>query len=72
MDNEMLMVRFEENEIEEANLSCESSKSPGEFQENGKIVRRVNSSFVYLVTKKENSNRIEEYRPIYFIDRPHL
>ncbi|GKV35410.1 hypothetical protein SLEP1_g43679 [Rubroshorea leprosula] len=38
-----------------------------EFQEKGKLVRGLNSSFIVLVPKVNNPQRIEEYRPISLI-----
>ncbi|GKV12050.1 hypothetical protein SLEP1_g23252 [Rubroshorea leprosula] len=38
-----------------------------EFQEKGKLVRGLNSSFIVLVPIVNNPQRIEEYRPISFI-----
>ncbi|GKV37508.1 hypothetical protein SLEP1_g45534 [Rubroshorea leprosula] len=38
-----------------------------EFHEHGKLVRGSNSSFITLIPKVENPQRIEEYRPISLI-----
>ncbi|GKV25593.1 hypothetical protein SLEP1_g35004 [Rubroshorea leprosula] len=38
-----------------------------EFQKNGKIVKGLNTSFIVLVPKVENPQKIEEYRPISLI-----
>ncbi|GKV09903.1 hypothetical protein SLEP1_g21337 [Rubroshorea leprosula] len=38
-----------------------------EFQKNGKIVKSLNTSFIVLVPKVENPQKIEEYRPISLI-----
>ncbi|GKV05043.1 hypothetical protein SLEP1_g17092 [Rubroshorea leprosula] len=38
-----------------------------EFQEKGELVRGLNSSFIVLVPKVNNPQRIEEYRPISLI-----
>ncbi|GKV42304.1 hypothetical protein SLEP1_g49718 [Rubroshorea leprosula] len=91
-DNDFLMAKFTEEEIQNAVWDCDSTKSPGpdgfnfrvikimweeikqdvigfvqEFHENGKIVRGSNSSFITLIPKVENPQRIEEYRPISLI-----
>ncbi|GKU90517.1 hypothetical protein SLEP1_g4505 [Rubroshorea leprosula] len=38
-----------------------------EFQEQGRLVRGSNASFIVLIPKTENPQRIEEYRPISLI-----
>ncbi|GKV45963.1 hypothetical protein SLEP1_g52987 [Rubroshorea leprosula] len=38
-----------------------------EFQKNGKLVKGLNTSFIVLVPKVENPQKIEEYRPISLI-----
>ncbi|GKV15257.1 hypothetical protein SLEP1_g26053 [Rubroshorea leprosula] len=38
-----------------------------EFQRNGKLVKGLNTSFIVLVPKVENPQKIEEYRPILLI-----
>ncbi|GLT87927.1 hypothetical protein SLE2022_059780 [Rubroshorea leprosula] len=38
-----------------------------EFQRNGKLVKGLNSSFIVLVPKVENPQKIEEYKPISLI-----
>ncbi|GKV46811.1 hypothetical protein SLEP1_g53774 [Rubroshorea leprosula] len=38
-----------------------------EFQEQGRLVRRSNASFIVLISKTVNPQRIEEYRPISLI-----
>ncbi|GKU90856.1 hypothetical protein SLEP1_g4800 [Rubroshorea leprosula] len=35
-----------------------------DFHKNGKLVRRINSSFIVLVPKVDNPQRIDEFRPI--------
>ncbi|GKV45492.1 hypothetical protein SLEP1_g52564 [Rubroshorea leprosula] len=91
-DNDFLMAKFTEEEIQNVVWDCDSTKSPGldgfnfrfiktmweeikqgvigfvlEFHEHGKIVRGSNSSFITLIPKVENPQRIEEYRPISLI-----
>ncbi|GKV33852.1 hypothetical protein SLEP1_g42302 [Rubroshorea leprosula] len=65
-DSELLMAEFSEDEIKEAVWDCDSSKSP-EFHRNGKLVRGSNASFIVLIPKVDNPQKIEEYRPISLI-----
>ncbi|GKV49720.1 hypothetical protein SLEP1_g56454 [Rubroshorea leprosula] len=39
-----------------------------EFQKNGKLVKGLNTSFIVLVPKVENPQKIEEYKPISLIE----
>lgn len=38
-----------------------------EFQKNGRLVRGINCSFIVLTPKKDNPQRVEDYRPISLI-----
>lgn len=38
-----------------------------EFHKNGKLVRGINCSFIVLIPKKDNLQRVEDYRPISLI-----
>ncbi|GKU91159.1 hypothetical protein SLEP1_g5069 [Rubroshorea leprosula] len=55
-DNTLLTALFNEEEIKSA-----------EFHEQGRLVKGSNSSFIVLIPKVENPQRIEEFRPISLI-----
>lgn len=37
-----------------------------EFHEHGRLVKGMNSSFVFLIPKKEVATGVNDYRPIFF------
>lgn len=42
-----------------------------EFHRNGKLVRGLNTTFIVLISKIDNPERVEDYRPILLIGRPY-
>ncbi|GKV00720.1 hypothetical protein SLEP1_g13361 [Rubroshorea leprosula] len=67
-DNDFITGPLSESEIKGAVWECDSSKAPGPDGFNfSKMVKGLNTSFIVLVPKSNNPQKIEEYQPISLI-----